>query len=151
MRRSTLFLALLLVVSMVMYVDLVKVPQPASEYKLIGAWSFDDATEWDEILARSPQVSESFDRLQSTNPKAAEQFKSTIMPHLAVKAYLFTADKMIYYVDRVRYESSYTITTTSGNKLTADLIDNEGNDREVTITITADRLVMFHHTYRREP
>jgi hypothetical protein len=119
MRRSTPFLVLLLVVCLVVFVDLVDVPQvrqlqPFSTNDLIGTWRFDDATELKRIRAISPQLS--------------EQGKAWVMAgYAAGKVLQITADKMLSWDGRMRYETSYTITTESDNKFTADLIDNEGN------------------------
>ncbi len=149
MRRLNLFLALLLVVGLVVYVDLVKVPQapqiqPVSANDLIGIWRSDGEVEWNNILHRSRSISETFNHLQSTDPKAAELYKFNNMArYRAVTVYQITADKLITWEGRVPYEMSYANTAASGNKLITDLIDNEGNAFAVAFTITGDRLEAF--------
>lgn len=143
MRRSTLFLALLLVVGVVVFIDLLPPRTPASASDLVGSWRLDGEAQWDK-LQNSHDFPTFVAHMQSMDQKAAEHFKSQFLAAAsATVVFQFTADKMIWH-DKggVRREVSYTITAIWGNVLTADLFDDKGDPLQEKFAITADRLEM---------
>jgi hypothetical protein len=153
MRRSTLFLILLLVVGVGLFVALVMVPQirqirraeangQAGANVLVGTWRIDvDATlgNW----ATHPRYAKALALLP---PSRIELMKSRVRNMAGGDPYIqITADKVISSYKGVPVYMTYAIVAVSDQVLIADCItDKEGIAFKMTMTVADDRLEMFN-------
>jgi hypothetical protein len=152
-------LAAVLLVAVILFVVLVLVPQlrqpqpatpivqavevvSANPSDLLGSWTSDGEAAW-EMTRSEPEMAK---RLAGLSPEMAEQFKSIWLANFAANSYQFTADKMTSVVNGVRHVARYTITTTSGNVLTADCVGEQGQAYQLRFAIAGDRLAMTNPT-----